>query len=175
MTIEDILTEHNVPHVGAEHRHGRVGWVSVDCPWCGPGTEKFHLGISLSTGASSCWRCGRHSTAQALAILTGISQRQMRELLDTASLHAPIARKRGSLSLPTGIAALLPGHTAYLTERGFVAAHVAALWGVQGIGHVGGVCKHLRWRIFIPVYHHGEVVSGTTGAIKRNAKRRYLL
>lgn len=168
--IRDILEEHSIPHAGADHPHGRPGWVQVDCPYCGTGSGRFHLGISLSSGAAACWRCGKKNTASVLALLTGGRARAMRDRLDAVAYEAAPVRKTGHLKLPAGRGDLGPGHCVYLAKRGYDPATVARLWGVQGIGHAA----ELRWRIFIPIHHHGEIVSWTTRAIKTTEKQRYI-
>lgn len=170
LTIKDILDEYGIPNVGAEHRHGRPGWVSVDCPRCGTGTGKFHLGISLSTGAATCWRCGRQNTARVLAMITGTAPAAMRERIDGAALAPAVVRKVGRLLPPAAIGPLTPAHRAYLTHRGFVADDVARLWGIRGIGNA----SKLGWRLYIPIHHHGEVVSWTTRSIKPKAEQRWV-
>jgi len=174
MTIQDILEAHGVPFAGPGHKHGRLGWVQVDCPYCGNETGKFHLGISLSSGASSCWHCGKHNTAIVLAMLTGKNSLAMRKAVDDAALVAAPTRHTGRLVLPTGRGPLLGGHCTYLARRGYYAGSVAALWGVQGIGQASGQWRHLRWRLFIPVHHYGEVVSWTTRTINPKEKQRYI-
>lgn len=170
VTVKDILLDYNVPHVGAEHHHGRPGWVSVDCPYCGKGSGKYHLGISLTTGASACWRCGRKNTAAVLALLTGKPAPVMRGRLDRVGYEAPPERKTGTYSAPVGVGDMLPGHKAYLRGRGYDPATVARLWGAKGIGQT----NHLSWRIFIPIMHHGQPVSWTTRSIKPHEKQRYI-
>ncbi len=166
-TIKDILEMHDVPHAGAGHRHGRHGWVQVDCPWCGQGSGKFHLGISLTTGASSCWRCGKKNTAAVLAALTGLPQAKAREHIDGATLEATPARHTGRLALPYGRQPLGNAHKAYLAGRGLDADMVAQVWGVEGIG----LAAKLKWRLFIPVFHYGELVSWTTRSIGTEGQR----
>ena len=166
--IPEILAELGIPHVGAEHRHGRQGWVQVDCPRCGRGSQKYHLGISLQTGAANCWRCGPQDTAAALATLGNVPYSTARQLLSTAKrLPAPRQRPRGRLRPPAGVGPLGPGHRAYLARRGFRPDVVARLWGVRGIGPVGPY----RYRLYIPIYHHGQVVSWTTRATGGNGPR----
>jgi len=46
---------------------------------------------------------------------------------------------------------------------------IERLWGVQGIG----LASELSWRLWIPIYHQGEVVSWTTRAIG-NTDARYI-
>ncbi len=168
-TVTDILLDAGIPHAGAEHHHGRPGWVQVDCPWC-RSTGKYLLGISLTTGAAACWTCGRKNTAAVLAMLTGQTPRAMRDRLDRVVLAPAPVRKTGRLALPAGVCDMQSGHRHYLTGRGFDPDHVARVWGVRGIGQAAA----LRWRIYIPIYHHGVVVSWTTRAIKKSEHQRYI-
>ena len=170
LTVRDILIEYRVPFVEADHKHGRPGWVQIDCPQCGRSSGKYHLGISLSTGASSCWRCGRQNTATMLAAVTGATVRIMRERLDGVALEAPIVPKAGRLLPPAGIGPLGRAHRAYLAGRGYDPDIIAELWGVRGIGNAG----RFSWRLYIPIHHHGEVVSWTTRSIKPNDEQRWM-
>lgn len=172
-TIKDILEEHRVPHVGADHKHGREGWVQVDCPWCGTGTGKYHLGISLFNGAAACWRCGRKNTAAVISKIAGIPQGVARKRIDGATMEAAPVRHTGTLRLPAGRGPLGPAHNAYLAKRGFSPALVADMWGVEGLGHAGKKPGGgpLKWRLFIPIYHFGEIISWTTRAVGRDRQR----
>jgi len=169
--IRHILEDLGVHYADSGHKHGRLGWVQVDCPWCGTGTDKFHLGISLETGASACWRCGKKNTAAVLAHYTGKSRSRMREILDTATLAPVPHRPTGTYTPPHGVCAMLPGHMAYLRGRGLDPHDMANLWGVRGTGRLGGEHRHLSWRLFIPITYHGAVVSWTTRSIKRVGQR----
>lgn len=170
ISIRDVLLDLNIPTAGADHKHGRPGWVQVDCPWCSPNSGKYHMGISLTTGAAAGWCCGRKNTATVLAAICGRSYREVRERLDGAQMEAAPTRKTGVLALPAGRGALGPGHNAYLAKRGYDPASVARVWGAEGIANAAA----LRWRIFIPIHHHGEIVSWTTRAIKPTEKQRYI-
>jgi len=82
----------------------------------------------------------------------------------------PTARKGGRLALPVGRGPLLPGHRAYLATRGLDADKIVHLWGVEGLGQTA----RFRWRLFIPIHYHGEVVSWTTRSIRPDDKLRYI-
>lgn len=170
MTIIDILEEYNIPHVGEGHRHGRPGWVQIDCPYCGPYSGKYHLGLSLATGAASCWRCGGHNAALVLATITdqkpGVISNRLKEVTPTAIM----APRRGQFCRPRGVGPLVRGHCHYLRERGLDPDRVARLWGVQGIAQ----STHLPWRLYIPIIHHGLEVSWTTRSIRPDEKMRYI-
>jgi len=103
-------------------------------------------------------------------MLTGASQRAMRERIDSAAYETPTVRRTGRLVLPAGRTPLLPGHHTYLAARGLDAAQVVDLWGVEGLGQTA----RLPWRLFIPIHHHGEIVSWTTRSIQPGARLRYI-
>jgi len=168
-TIRDILDEHGIPH-----SEGRSGWIQTTCPDCGDmsskGGVKFYLGISTSTGASNCWRCGRKNTAYVLASLTSIPIKEILARLDNITYTPTTTRRKGRLALPGGRGPLLPGHIGYLATRGFNPDSIVNLWGVEGIGQT----HWLAWRLFIPIHHHGKVVSWTTRSVKKHEKLRYI-
>ena len=166
-TIKDLLETHQVVHVGEDHRHGRAGWVQVDCPWCGKDSGKFHLGISLSNGAAACWRCGRKNTASVIALLTGMDSKLARKQVDSVALAAAPVRHTGKLVVPYGCEPMGQAHKAYLAARGLNAATVARVWGVRGIG----LSTRLKWRLWIPIHHYGGIVSWTTRSIGPGGQR----
>ena len=174
ITIKDILIELNI----AFTEDGHNGWIQTSCPDCGntssQGRPRYYLGIHLHSGAASCWRCGKKNTAHTIASLSSRPEREIRQKLDNMPVMAPVARKKGRLELPSCAATLLPGHKAYLMHRGMKTAEVTLKWSIKGIGQANGKWRYLRWRLFIPIYHHGEVVSWTTRAINPSAKQRYL-
>lgn len=174
--IRDFLADTGTPHAGEEHNHGRPGWVQVDCPRCGAGgVGKYHLGISLTTGAAACWRCGKQNTAKALADLTGSPVAKMRAILDGADTTAPKRRRTGTLRLPDGVGPMATAHKAYLRRRGLDPVQVARLWGVKGLGPGARMGNTpLDWRLFIPIQLDGETVSWTTRAIAPKARLRYV-
>jgi len=169
-TIKDIITEYNIPHAGEEHSRGRSGWIQIDCPDCNPNAGKFYLGISLISGASNCWKCGRKDTGRILSVVTGQPVQLIRSALNTAIPTTKEKKKQGKLVIPKGVGDLLPGHHDYLENRGFDADEIVRLWGVRGIGQAA----HLKWRLFIPVYYHGIIVSWTTRSINPNNPMRYV-
>ena len=168
-TIRDTLDEHGIPH-----SEGRSGWIQTTCPDCGDvsskGGSKFYLGISTSTGASNCWRCGRKSTARVLATLTNLPIKEILKQLDNLTFDAAPIRKKGRLALPGGRGPLLPGHVGYLHTRGFDPTMITDFWGVEGIGQT----HWLAWRLFIPIHYHGKVVSWTTRSVKTHERLRYI-
>src|SRR5581483_4434906 len=76
------------------------------------------------------------------------------------------------LVLPAGVSDLLKPHRDYLLGRGFSPKQIEdlqRLWGLAGIGVAG----RLSWRLFIPIYYRGEMVSWTTRSL-RDTGLRYI-
>lgn len=170
MILADLLERYSVPFVDHTHRHGRAGWLQVDCPDCGPATRKFHLGLSIKSPAANCWRCGKkrfwlmlrhYLTSEALAQLDhgrGVA-------VSSVSL-APV----GKYTPPPGVGPLSPAHVAYLAGRGMDAGYAALVW------HAGGITlsSRLPWRVFLPIHYRGTPVSWTTRTIGSTEKKKYI-
>ena len=166
--IEQLLTNAGIQTVDEDHHHGRSGWKNLDCPYCGQGTNKFHMGLNLSGLYVNCWKCGQHRLVDTLIEL-GVPKREAWQAYKTTKppqdVYKPV--QRGSLCLPKSDAIGTP-HRRYLKLRGFDPAEIVRLWQVTGIRFTPG----LEWRLLIPIHYHGEVVSWTTRATTRT-KLRY--
>ncbi len=170
-SLIEFLEEHEVDFKQAgEHSHVRTGWIGVDCPDCGPGSQKYHLGINIENNFATCWRCGYRDLSRVLAKLTG--RPISREMMDGLRRGKPSTEhpQIRPVRLPTGRSALSPVHRRYLEGRGVDADLAASRWGLEGIS----IHAMLGWRIFIPIHRRGKIVSWTTRAIGENQKTRYL-
>lgn len=174
MTIVETLDSLGIEYCAEGDPGGRPGWVQVDCPYCGSQSSKGYvrkfLGISLLTGGCSCWRCGRHNTAQAISLLTARTAGDVRKLLDRAPTQRRAEKPRGTFRRPAGIGDLTAGHAMYLRRRGFDPAEIQRLWGVRGLGQAA----KLAWRLYIPITHQGEEVSWTARSVRPNERMRYI-
>lgn len=160
--LTTILDDYKVPYATEGNHHCREGWVQIDCPYCGKDTQKWHLGYNLHDGHMNCWRCGWLPVLKTLAIVTGAPYKTLKELLGDLTPESKIQRFTGHYTAPAGVRPMLPTHKRYLQKRGFNHERISRLWQVQGIGHgYGG----MSWRLFIPIYFRGTVVSWTTRSI----------
>jgi hypothetical protein len=167
MNVVEILEMFAVPHFnGSGHHHCRPGWIQVDCPYCGRGSSKFHMGLNSSTVRSSCWRCGPHNFLSSLIELTGQPYKLIKQMVGDLDVTEPLRKIEvaGKLSLPPGITSIRkrPIFVRYLRGRGFCNVdELIRLWGIKGIVQ----SSRFSWRIFIPVHFKGEVVSWTTRSV----------
>jgi len=172
--LRDFLRKHNVQfHEGGGHRHVRSGWIGVDCPYCGPGSGKFHLGFELATGRCVCWKCGRFPPGKVLARITGASLPEAIEVVSGAGggLRSPQRPEtsQGRYRCPKGLQALTGPYRRYLQDRGLNPRVIEDIWGLRATGLRGP----LSWRLWIPVELGGRPVTWTTRAIGEGVEPRY--
>ncbi len=173
MSLVDFLNDHSVPMAPEGHTHSRPGWVNIDCPSCGRFSEKFHLGISLGNFYCNCWKCGRRDVFDVLSDVTGAARKDIFDAVrrDDTNPRERIQKTRaGKVTLPKGIVPLMAQHRRYLTSRNFKPDRIAHQWSIASIGQAA----RLQWRVFIPIFYRGRVVSWTTRSISKGATLRYI-
>ncbi len=103
--------------------------------------------------------------------MTGLSREAVRAQYSRQSVstrHSD-AIKRGSLRTPFAVESLHSAHERYLTERGFTSSELVSTWKIKGIGPISEL--GLQWRIFIPIYLDGTLVSWTTRSLSDKGVR----
>lgn len=174
MKFTEILSQLNIPYKTEGHHHCRPGWVNIDCPFCGKDSHKWHMGYSLEGNYLTCWRCGFHTLIETLIEITGESPTKCKRILkdiETIKIKTKKEKPKGKLILPTSNGRLQPIHKQYLKSRGFNPNKLKKIWGICGIG----IAAKLSWRIFIPIFYHGKMVSWTTRSISHSNKiTRYI-
>lgn len=178
MNIIDVLTDFRVDfREGGTHRHVQPGFIGLDCFTCSPSTQKYKLGVRLSTLWCGCWSCGPFRLDEVLVEVLKIPHPEAGKLAiqlrggrrDNYTLKRP-QEATGTLKIPKGVGPLHKLHKAYLRRRGFDPDNLVKLWGIGGIGFT----DKLPWRIFIPVTQNSETVSWTTRAISDEADSPYI-
>lgn len=169
-TFPNLLDELRIEYRTEGHHHCRTGWLQLDCPFCGKGSQQFHMGYNIDKRYVNCWRCGPHRLLETLMHLTDESKGRCIELLKKLgelTVSKQVEQEVRSLQLPKGLGELGPRHVKYLEKRGYNTEELKALWGLRGIG----LHSYLSWRIFIPVMYQGKVVSWTTRSLKSSGVR----
>lgn len=172
MKFTELLQQHGVAFRTEGHEHCRDGWVQIDCPYCTPRAQHWRMGYNVAGRYVTCWACGYHPLAETLQALTDLSLSQCIKLVggvEKTRLGPKI--HKGRLKLPKGVGPMTAAHRSYLRRRGFDHEEVERLWQVRAIGRDGG---RLKWRLFIPIHHEGEVVSWTTRSVGAGHERRYI-
>jgi hypothetical protein len=165
MDFTDILSDHRI-----QSRVDRPGWINFRCFWC---EKDPYLGYNVRGRYVNCWNCGRHELWEVVQKITGLPAKDCFALIDdlprdVESWHKTV--KVGKLTPPVGLCRLGEPHRAYLKERHFKPAQIVSRYEIKGIGIAGG---HLKWRLYLPVFYRGEIVSWTTRAIGNRQPRYY--
>lgn len=160
MTFDGLafLKEFNIPFV-THSPNVSQGWVGLKCPFCGDKSD--HLGLNLSVGAFSCWRCGSKGTIETIQHLLGIPRQ------DASRIYAQfLVRKVGKNEAsyrPKASASqvILPGRDFTRTERKYLERrHLVSAIGRYDL-RSGGISGDWAWRIVIPIILNGVIVSAT--------------
>lgn len=168
MKFIDILQESHVSIAPEGHHHSRLGWVQFDCPFCGPGSHRYHMGFNEANKYLNCWSCGPHSVAETLVHLLNITWHEAKKMMDGIDTTKRVEVKhRGTLKLPTPLVDLMPAHRKYLRGRGFDPDRLIDLWQLKATGPVSS----LPWRVVVPIIYHGETVSWTSRKINDKGLR----
>lgn len=169
--FKSVLAEFNIQIAPHNHHHSRPGWIQFDCPFCGEGTRKYHMGYRESGRYVNCWRCGRHDLVTTLVNL-GCKTRGLAVgiVRDLPRKRVSVNRISGDLKVPKGVAPMGAAHRKYLKRRRYRSKDVERLWGVQGIG----LASRLSWSLYIPIYLNGQQVSWTTRAIGEHDGPKYV-
>jgi DNA primase len=171
MKFTDILTEYRIPYITEGSEHCRPGWIQIDCPFCEKNRKKWHMGYNLEKSYVNCYKCGSHSLAQTLSAATGIPYPQSKKILSEIQTIIPEKEEhKGELKIPDMLEDLPSAHSRYLKRRGFDPEIIQKLWGIQGIG----LAPKYSWRIWIPVFYRGEIVSWSTRSISDISQKKYI-
>lgn len=176
MTFEELLDEHNIPTAPAYHHHNTQGWIQFDCPFCGKGAGKWHMGYNIAGKYANCWQCGGHTLYSIVRELFGLSESQTRAVLQ--GLDAGVAHRTPELHVRQTVrcprtSPLCPAHARFLKHRHFDPGLLETTWEIQYLAGPGLVPARLAWRIWIPIKHHGKLVSWTTRAVGSKVRPRY--
>ena len=172
MDLLQLLADHNIDYT-TEHHHCTPGWVQVHCPFC-PGKRNYHLGLKLDGKGASCWRCGGHDSARVLSTLLRISYRDAKRLLGQAPAivfrpKQKLVDRPASLKLPSHEAELPLRHRMYLLGRDFDPDQIEHDYQIVGTGPLGDY----KYRIIMPIYKQGQLISYMGRDVTGQAKTRY--
>lgn len=162
-TIEftEFCDKHKIPY-RTKGKHTRPGWVQIDCPYCGPGSGKFHLGFCLKYPLFNCWKCGKKPLGQTLSMVTGLRADALSKSINRFPRHEREQLEiTGTLRTPKGVKPMQEMHRRYIRSRGFNDEVIEKVWSVQGIG----IGYDLAYRLFIPIDYNNTICSWTTRSI----------
>ena len=191
MSLRDLFREVGIPFT-TEGKNCKPGWLNTRCPHCGDTSN--HLGVNIESGACHCWRCGGHDTVRTLCRLLHISRQEVQVLLKrhgksrsrrTNQAQEPEVAisprdRQTSITFPSDTSQdLYALHIKYLEKRGFDVDELISEWQIHGTGPCAYVESEdklidYRYRILIPIFWGGQIVSYQTRDVTSKTSMRYL-
>jgi len=133
------------------------GWLAaLDCPFCGAGSGKYHLGIPETGTYGNCWNCGGHSLKNILNKLTPeVSYYTLiKNYANYVEIHDRLLVEHSPVVafdfLPFGSVA-----NKYLLKRRFDPSFIADKYKMRD----GGFTGDFSYRIIIPIIYEGKLVA----------------
>lgn len=171
LNITKLLGEIGVAH-WTYGKNVQEGWTSVSCPHCG---DRSNHGAFSPTGtAYSCFKCGRHSVRETVAKYVTWEEAGRLITEHSSSLNFCNTQEKlraGSVAWPPeGACKDMPeAHAQYLIDRGYNPQQIEELYGISSMYHTGD----FKYRILIPIFENGRVVTYVGRDITGKAPLRY--
>lgn len=157
-----FLEERGIDYSTAGSKNVSAGWIGTSCIFCGDHSN--HLGINLSTNIGSCFKCGIKVNPLKLiqevdsCSFTRAKQTITQFILKDFSHLVPKVRSNAEKTMfPPGTSdTYLPIHSKYLLSRRY---DIQFLERKYDLRYTGPGCNDWRFRVVIPVYLNGEIVT----------------
>jgi len=135
-------------------------WIGINCPFCNDSSN--HLGINVTTGMATCWRCGWHSQMEIIKKLTGFDWKKVKRIIEQfggteRKRYKRINREKDiEVVYPPGtLTSFSNRHTNYLIRRGFDSKRIKEIWSIKATGRYGAY----KNRIIAPITFNKIIVS----------------
>lgn len=170
-----FLKDYNIP-TETEGENSGPGWIQIDCPFCSPPDTKGHGGFNLKTGYYNCWRCGKHYTVDIVSSLLLISREDAKKIARNyyddkiiLPIEKKTTKKASFVKFPLFTEKINDMHKSYLIKRNFDPEKIEKQYKIMGTGHLGDY----KFRIIVPIYINGRVVSYQGRDVTDEQKERY--
>lgn len=176
--INRFLTDYNIPYITSGHKHARPGWINIVCPFC-TGNTGWHLGYNIAGEFWTCWRCGFKPFLKVIMELSKAKTYKEAKYISTQYTRGLIIQNNNGgrstiqnkvCKLPEAAKELNKQHRLYLQNRGLDPYYIMEEWDVVG---TDGLCIDYPWRIIVPIYHYGVLVSYQGRSISNKAPLKY--
>ena len=172
LDLISLCRDQRIPFLLGGHHHSTVGWVQLNCPFCGDFSDGWHLGWAVSSGVMNCWRCGKHQVMDWLFELYPSRPNVVRDLWRRyqvsssgipAKKKAPVKTRKREAVPPNGCGEMRKIHWEYLKLRGFNPEKLRKEWDLRGTSQFSGIWN---WRIIAPIRDiAGRIVAYTGRAV----------
>lgn len=170
MNFEKLFKDYNVKYSLKINR----GWVNVNCPYCDTKSTSFNLGFNPAGNYYHCWKSQHsYSLQEVLSTLLNVPISSVDGILtDYQGVGDIIPEKKKSkvkyIELPTDT--FTSAERKYLKSREFSPHYLKEKYNIVG----GGISGDWKFRIIIPVFYNGRLMSWTGRSILSKEKLKEL-
>ena len=182
LDILSLYKDYSIPFATSGSKHTMPGWVNVSCPFC-TGSKDYHLGFNETKEYFHCWRCGFKTQVESISALLSVSLADAKDIINAyrtnkiQEVKRPlVASKAAKVALPgvsmdpttpqisptrgqiLTIAPYMTLGRVYLAKRGFRGPFLTDLISTYNL-HITGPIGPYKFRIIIPIYTDGQLVS----------------
>jgi hypothetical protein len=148
------------------------GWIGLQCPY--HLDNDYHLGFNVDGAYFYCWKCGGHKLVDAIKEMTRCSTHEALMIQERYGdrntflnkLNRTVA-KLESIQMPGE--PLTKPYRIYLHNRNFYPDEIEAKYRIKA----GGIVGEWKYRIMIPVYNKGVLITYQGRDITGNSDLRY--
>ena len=177
MNIIEFLEENDI-RIWYEGKNVSDGYIGIRCRFCEDSSN--HMGIRVKDLKVTCWKCGQHSLADLVKEILECNDKQAyriarsierdEDIKPTAHIEYSDSESLKNI-LPTNTRDIFPRvHLQYLRSRGFNARKIIRKYNLKAVYHSG----KYKYRIIIPCYMEGRLVSFTSRDITDSQDPKYL-
>lgn len=176
VNVKSILDNYGI-EISTSGKNVTRGWIEINCPFCSD--PSFHLGIS-SSNIFNCWRCGeKGNVVKLLKTLLEKPYNEVMPILEKYSFEEipPFfldkkTKKETDIELPRESKKQMPKEAErYLLKRNFNPRQLSAKYKLRFCENIG----NYKFRIVVPIFKHGKLVSFIARDYSGRAKIPYLL
>jgi hypothetical protein len=170
MNFIKLFEDYNVPNFSDKNGE----WINIDCPYCDEEKGHYNLGFNCGGNYYHCWKSiHSYPLTKVLSDVLSISQSEVKSILSEYEGGATIVKKEKFskvkyLELPTDTFTSV--ERKYLKSRNFDPKYLYKKYNIVG----GGIDGPWKFRIIIPVYYQGKLMSWTGRSILSKKKLKEL-
>lgn len=170
------LFEDNEIEYWTKGKNCSPGFVNINCFYCDD--KHNHLGIRISDGKATCWKCGdKGNIYNVIKDLLDISDSKIRKFIKPYKDDFVEVKKEKrvttntELILPKEATSILPEkHRQYLISRGFNPEYLQKKYKIMACDILGDY----KFRIIIPIFFKGKLVNFAAKSIDDNANLKMM-
>lgn len=178
MELKEFFQEYDI-EFWESGKNVSKGWINVQCPFCND--DSNHLGIRLKDLTVNCWKCGKKNIIRLIKELLSCSYSEAKDIfkrLETTEAtriideteNIRLSQAENYVKIPEDASRVFPKmHRDYLKERGFDYRKLIRKYKIKAVFNSG----KYAFRIIIPIYIGGQLISFTSRDVTGYANLRY--